>query len=60
MTTALVVILIVLTLEFWRLEGLIDSVKNIERLIHDEIERQHKERLAEDGRDREGRFIKGH
>ena len=29
-----------------------ENLKNIERLLHNEIERQHEERLAQDGRDR--------
>ena len=34
-----------------------ENLKNIERLLHNEIERQHEERLAQGGRDRPGRFL---
>jgi hypothetical protein len=59
MTTVLVIILLVLITVLWRLGDVIDHLKNIERLLQGEITRQHEERLAEDGRDSQGRFLKG-
>ncbi len=59
MTTVLVIILFALLTALWRLGDIVDHLKNIERLLQGEVSRQHEERLAEDGRDAQGRFLKG-
>lgn len=59
MTTVLVLILVALVIALARLGQAVDHLRRIEGLLHGELERQHDERLAEDGRDRQGRFVKG-
>jgi hypothetical protein len=50
--------LAVVGLFLWRLEAISDCLERIERLLHDEIEREREAKLAEEGRDRQGRFVK--
>ena len=59
MTFALGAIMLGILVGGWRLGQIAAHLQRIEALLHGEFERQHAERLAEEGRDRQGRFLKG-